>query len=82
MPLPVGKPATSPLRGFLHQAFTELERIGWPLSDLEVAAIDPIYRAFRVDMVAWALHDGLEDGSFDSAMIERQLQRTAGDAPH
>jgi Ser/Thr protein kinase RdoA (MazF antagonist) len=54
----------------------ELARRGWPLSELEEAVIEPIYRAFRVDMAAWQAHDGLRAGRFDLAMIERQLERT------
>jgi homoserine kinase type II len=58
----------------------ELARSGWPLGELEVAAIEPIYHAFRVDMTAWALDQGLRTGHYDLAMIERQLSRT-GTAP-
>ncbi len=54
----------------------ELARQGWPLSELEEALIEPIYRAFRVDMAAWQAHEGLRAGRFDLAMIERQLERT------
>lgn len=53
----------------------ELARRGWPLDDLEERSIEPIDRAFRVDMVAWQLRLGLRKGSFDAEMIERQLQR-------
>jgi homoserine kinase type II len=58
----------------------EVARAGWPLSELEEAAIAPIYHAFRVDMVAWALDQGLRTGEYDLAVIERQLSRT-GRAP-
>ncbi len=58
----------------------ELARDGWPLSELEEAAIEPVYRAFRVDMTAWQLEDGRRSGRYDLAMIERQLSRT-GTAP-
>lgn len=36
----------------------ELTRHGWPLSALEEAALGPVYRAFRVDMVAWLMEHG------------------------
>jgi Ser/Thr protein kinase RdoA (MazF antagonist) len=58
----------------------ELGRNGWPLTDLEEAAIEPMHHAFRVDMVAWQLDHGRLTGSYDLAMIERQLART-GTAP-
>jgi Ser/Thr protein kinase RdoA (MazF antagonist) len=54
---------------------------GWPLSDLEEAALQPVYRAFRVGMVASELGDGLRTGHYDLAMIERQLARTGTAAP-
>jgi Ser/Thr protein kinase RdoA (MazF antagonist) len=59
----------------------ELAACGWPLSELEEAAIEPVYRAFRVGMVAAEMADGLITGSYDLAMIERQLSRTATAAP-
>jgi homoserine kinase type II len=58
----------------------ELACGGWPLSDLEEAAIEPINRAFRVDMAAWQMEHGHRTGDYDLAMIERQLSRT-GTAP-
>lgn len=54
----------------------ELARSGWPLSGLEREAIGPVNHAFRVDMVAWELQQGRRTGVYDTAMIERQLQRT------
>ena len=54
----------------------ELARAGWPLSPLEEAAIEPVYRAFHVDMAAWQLDLGRRAGRYDLAMIERQLART------
>lgn len=54
----------------------ELARHHWPLSDLEEELMDPIYRAFRVDMAAWQAHDGLRTGRYNLPMIERQLERT------
>jgi homoserine kinase type II len=54
----------------------ELADRGWPLSALEEAAIRPIYRAFRVDMAAWEIDDGLKTGRYDLAAIERHLSRT------
>lgn len=58
-----------------------MSRYGWPLSELEEACIDPIYRAFRVGMAAWALHDGLRDGRFDLAFIESQLAHSGSPRP-
>jgi Ser/Thr protein kinase RdoA (MazF antagonist) len=55
---------------------TELARLSWPLSDLEEAAIDPVYRAFRVDMAAWPAEQLLRGGEANLAVIERQLART------
>lgn len=54
----------------------ELARGGWPLSELEEAAIEPVNRAFRVDMAAWQMDYGRRTGDYDLAMIERQLSRT------
>lgn len=59
----------------------ELARIGWPLSELELAAIGPVDRAFRVDMVAWLLQDGVRTGRFDTNAIARQLARTGTERP-
>jgi Ser/Thr protein kinase RdoA (MazF antagonist) len=59
----------------------ELARRGWPLSDLEEAAIEPVYHAFRVDMTAWQLNDGLRTGRYDLAAIERHLSRTGTPPP-
>jgi Ser/Thr protein kinase RdoA (MazF antagonist) len=58
----------------------ELARSGWPLSDLEEAAIEPIYHAFRVGMAVWQLRGDPRVGRYDLAAIERQLART-GTAP-
>jgi homoserine kinase type II len=58
----------------------ELARSGWPLTELEEASIEAIHQAFRVDMVAWQLDLGQRTGTYDLAMIERQLAR-AGTAP-
>jgi homoserine kinase type II len=57
-----------------------LARSGWPLSDLEEAVLEPIYRAFRVDMAVWLAHHGCRTGAYDLAGIERQLAR-AGTVP-
>jgi len=54
---------------------------GWPLSELEEAAIGPVYRAFRVGMAAVEMDDGLITGRYDLPMIERQLARTGTAAP-
>jgi Ser/Thr protein kinase RdoA (MazF antagonist) len=50
-------------------------RHGWALSDLEEAAIGPVYRAFRIGMAADQVRDGLRAGRLDLAMIERQITR-------
>jgi Ser/Thr protein kinase RdoA (MazF antagonist) len=55
----------------------ELAACGWPLSELEEAAVTPVYHAFRVGMAAAEMEDGLVTGVYDLAMIERQLSRTA-----
>jgi len=59
----------------------ELDEQGWPLSELEEAAIDPVYRAFRVGVAAAEMHDGDVTGRYDLAMIERQLARTGTPPP-
>jgi len=59
----------------------ELAACGWPLSELEEAAVTPVYHAFRVGMAAAEMEDGLLTGVYDLAMIERQLARTATAAP-
>jgi len=59
----------------------ELARRGWPLSDLEEAAIGPVYRAFRLGMAAWDIHHGRETGHYNEAMIERQLSMTGTPRP-
>ena len=59
----------------------ELAARGWPLSELEEAALTPVYHAFRVGMAAAEMEDGLVTGVYDLAMIERQLSRTATAAP-
>lgn len=52
----------------------ELARHGWPLSELEEAAIAPVYRAFRLGMIAWELHNGLITAEFDVDSINRQVR--------
>jgi homoserine kinase type II len=59
----------------------ELAAGGWPLSELEEAALTPVYRAFLVGMAAAEMEDGLVTGVYDLAVIERQLSRTATAAP-
>jgi Ser/Thr protein kinase RdoA (MazF antagonist) len=59
----------------------ELAACGWPLSELEEAAVAPVYHAFQVGMAAAEMEDGLVTGNYDLAMIERQLSRTATAAP-
>jgi len=58
----------------------ELARHGWPLTELEEAAAGPVDRAVRVDLAAWQLDHSRRTGSYDLAVIERQLART-GTAP-
>ncbi len=59
----------------------ELARHGWPLTQLEQAAIGPVNQAFRVDMVAWELDQGRRTGAYDIRMIERQLRLTGVPEP-
>jgi Ser/Thr protein kinase RdoA (MazF antagonist) len=59
----------------------ELGRSGWPLTALEEAAMQPVYRAFRLDMTAWLLDQGLRTGEYDLPAIARQLARTATTPP-
>ncbi len=59
----------------------ELARSGWPLTAPEEAAINPVYRAFRLDMTAWLLNQGLRTREYDLPAIERQLVRTATPPP-
>jgi len=59
----------------------ELARLGWPLSPLEEAAIDPVYRAVRVGLAAWPMEQGRRTGRFDLAVIERQLSRSGTSPP-
>lgn len=59
----------------------ELERLGWSLSELELAAVGPLDRAFRIDMVAWQLQDGVRAGRFDTSVIVGQLARTGTARP-
>ena len=59
----------------------ELAACWWPLSELEEAALVPVYRAFRVGMAAVEMEDGPATGNYDLAMIERQLSRTATVTP-
>jgi Ser/Thr protein kinase RdoA (MazF antagonist) len=72
--LAIARTYRAPLVTVAYRA--ELARLGWPLSELEEAAIDPVYRAFRVDMASWPAEQLLRNGEADLAMIERQLART------
>ena len=58
----------------------KLARSGWPLGELEEAALGPVCHAFRVDITAWHMDEGCRTGRYDLVMIERQLSRT-GPAP-
>jgi Ser/Thr protein kinase RdoA (MazF antagonist) len=51
----------------------ELRRLGWPLSEPEEAALVPVYRGFRLSLVAWLLDVGLRTDHFDAAGIEAEL---------
>jgi homoserine kinase type II len=68
--------------GVIGSYRAELARGGWPLTELEEVAITPVYRAFRLDMTAWRLNDGLRTGEYDLPAIERQLGRTGTPPPH
>jgi len=59
----------------------ELARHGWPLTELEDAAAGPVGLAVRVDLAAWHLDHSRRTGSYDLAMIERQLSRTGAAPP-
>jgi len=59
----------------------ELSGGGWPLSELEEAALEPLNCSFRVGMAAWTVQDGVRRGDYDLAMIERQLARTGTSPP-
>jgi Ser/Thr protein kinase RdoA (MazF antagonist) len=59
----------------------EMADLGWPLSDLEQAAIGPVHRAFRVSMTAWVIDEARNGKSLDVAMIERQLRLTGVPPP-
>ncbi len=67
--------------GVLAGYRAELTRSGWPLTAAEAAAIEPVYRAFRLGMVAWALHAGRQTGRYDLPAIERALVRTGTPPP-
>jgi len=60
---------------------SELASSQWPLTDLEEAAILPVYHAFRLDQAAWQLDNSLRTGRYDLAAIELQLSRTATPPP-
>lgn len=59
----------------------EMARLGWPLTELELAAIEPVHCAFRVDMAIWEIHAGGRTGVYNVPMIERQLARTGTPPP-
>lgn len=50
--------------------------LGIPLTEAELAAIGPLQRVFRVNMVMAELWSGPRIGRFDVPMIERQLALT------
>ncbi|MEV6415426.1 phosphotransferase [Kribbella sp. NPDC051718] len=50
--------------------------LGIPLTEQELAAIDPLQRVLRVNMVMAELWAGPRTGRFDVPTIERQLSRT------
>jgi homoserine kinase type II len=60
---------------------SELASNQWPLTELEEAAIVPVYHAFRLDQAAWRLSEGLRTGRYDLPAIERQLSRTGTPPP-
>jgi Ser/Thr protein kinase RdoA (MazF antagonist) len=59
----------------------EVSRHGWPLSELESAAISPLRRAFRLDLAVWHVSHARTAGDYDLAAIERQLARTGTPQP-
>lgn len=59
----------------------ELAALGWPLTDLEQAAIGPLHRAFRLSMTAWAIDEAWDGTPLDMVMIKRQLQLTGVPPP-
>jgi Ser/Thr protein kinase RdoA (MazF antagonist) len=59
----------------------ELARGDWPLSELEEAAITPVYRAFRLGMAASEIDDGRTTGQYNLTAIERHLARTGTPPP-
>ncbi|MGH9125055.1 MAG: phosphotransferase enzyme family protein [Acidimicrobiales bacterium] len=59
----------------------EAARLRMPFTELELACLEPIYRAFRVDMTLWELEEGRRRGTYDIGMIERQLSRTGAPRP-
>jgi Ser/Thr protein kinase RdoA (MazF antagonist) len=65
------------LTGYQRTA-TEL---GNPLTEQELAAINPLERVFRVNMVMAELWSGPRAGGFDVPMVERQLARTGTSKP-
>ncbi|MEV6286509.1 phosphotransferase [Kribbella sp. NPDC051770] len=56
-----------------QQKATEL---GIPLSEQEIAAIEPLERIFRINMVMAELWNGRHNGQFNLQEIEHQLTRT------
>jgi Ser/Thr protein kinase RdoA (MazF antagonist) len=59
----------------------ELARSDWPLSELEEAAIRPVYRAFRLGLAASEIDDGRQTGQYSLTAIERHLARTGTPPP-
>jgi Ser/Thr protein kinase RdoA (MazF antagonist) len=59
----------------------ELAHLGWPLSELEQAAILPVADAFDVDLLAWHLDQAGKTGNYDLAFIERRLTATRTPPP-
>lgn len=55
--------------------------LGIPLTEEELAAIDPLQQVFRVNMVMAELWSGPRAGRFDLPMIERQLGLTGFPEP-
>jgi Ser/Thr protein kinase RdoA (MazF antagonist) len=54
---------------------------GWPLTELEEAAVGPVYQAFRVAAATWHLDHGAVDGRFDMPGIRRQLALSGTSPP-
>jgi len=53
----------------------EAERLGWPLSPAEEAALAPLDAAMRLGIIGWELLGLRHAGEIDDGFVERQVQR-------